>query len=597
MNLLRKINSILSLEEKKKARNLFLLMLIGMLLEMLGVGIVIPLITLLTRESHLPSLPFWSNVGNEFGEIGQVELVYGAMAALVLVYLVKNLFLGFLLWSQSNFAYGVQANLSKRLFFTYLNQPYVFHLRQNSAQLIRNATTEANLFASHALMQGMQLTAELLVVLGLAMLLMLVEPLGTLIVGLTLAIVATLFFRATRKRVLTWGAQRQFHEGLRLQHLQQGLGGIKDVILTGRQMAFLGQYDQHNTAASIAARHQEFLKQVPRLSLEWLAILGIAVLVMSMMVQGKALADVTPVIGAFAAAAFRLMPSINRILGSIQTLRYVTPVIDTLHNQVSLPPVFMLGNNSAPLRFEQEIRVENLTFSYEPDSNPVIKNINLSIKRGQTVGFVGTSGAGKSTLIDLLLGLLKADEGIVLVDAQDIQHNLRAWHKKIGYVPQSIFLTDDTLMRNIAFGVADDQIDESAVIKSIKAAQLEEFVRGLPEGLSTPVGERGVRLSGGQRQRIGIARALYNDPDVLVLDEATSALDNSTESEVMKPIISMHGIKTIVVVAHRLSTVEQCDYIYRLEAGCIVKQGKPAEVLYRSAGLYENSLFSERVNK
>ncbi len=566
MKLLYKINSILSLEEKKKARNLLLLMLIGMLLEMLGVGMVIPLISLLSQESPLPNFPFWSHVGSEFGGIGQVGLVYGAMAALVLVYLIKNLFLGFLLWCQSKFAYGVQANLSKRLFSTYLHQSYAFHLQQNSAQLIRNATTEANLFASHALMQGLQLMAEFLVVLGLAILLMLVEPLGTLIVGLTLGTVATLFFRTTRTRVLKWGAQRQFHEGLRLQHLQQGLGGIKDVIITGSQMSFLSQYDQHNTAASIAARHQEFLKQVPRLSLEWLAILGLAVLVISMMVQGRSLADVAPVIGAFAAAAFRLMPSLNRILGSIQTLRYVSPMIDTLHQQVHLP---LSSARQAPkqLVFDRDIRVDNVSFSYLADASPALKKVSLVIQKGQTVGFIGTSGSGKSTLIDVVLGLLKPQNGKILIDGQDIHVNLRAWQTIIGYVPQTIYLTDDSLKRNIAFGVPDDHIDESAVMAAIRAAQLEEFVTGLQQGLDTVVGERGVRISGGQRQRIGIARALYHDPALLVLDEATSALDNKTERGFMDAIDALHGRKTILIVAHRLSTVERCDQIFQLEHG------------------------------
>lgn len=579
MDSLRKINATLSPGERAEALNILFLMIIGMFLEMFGVGLVVPLMTLLAQDGGARGLPVLSVVQNYLGNIDYSSLVIGAMVVLALVYFVKNLFLSFLLRMQSKFAYGIQASLSQRLFFTYLHQPYSFHLQQNSAQLIRNVATETNLFASHALMQGMQFLTELLVVFGLVFLLIFIEPLGTMVAGLVLATVSVFFFRLTRTRVLKWGVQRQYHEGYRLQHLQQGLGGIKDVILSGRQSTFIAQYEMHNTAASAAAMHQEFLKQIPRLGLEWLAVFGLAAFIIGMVVQGRTLVDVAPVIGAFAAASFRLMPSINRILGSIQTLRYMRPVIDMLYVQCGLSPVVVLNNDSSLLRFEKEIRIESLDFSYASSNCTALKNISFVIKKGQTVGFVGVSGAGKSTLIDIVLGLLNPDKGRVMVDGHDIQNNLQAWHKRIGYVPQTIFLTDDTLRRNIAIGIPDDQIDEFALTKAIKEAQLEDFVAGLPQGLETFVGERGVRLSGGQRQRVGIARALYQDPDVLVLDEATSALDSATENEVMKPIIAMRGTKTVLVVAHRLSTVEHCDIIYRLEAGGIVDEGGPSDVL------------------
>lgn len=569
MDLLAKIKSILSPEEINRARIQLALMLIGMFLEMLGVGLVIPLITLLTQErAGLGGslLPFF---GDNTRGFDQATLIGVVMAILVVVYLIKNLFLAFLLWSQSRFAYGVQASLSRRLFSVYLHQPYAFHLQQNSAQLIRNATTEANLFASHALMQGMQLVAESMVVAGLVLLLMLLEPLGMLGVVLALGTATTLFFRVTRARVLIWGGQRQTHEGLRLQHLQQGLGGIKDVILTGRMDAFLERYDLHNVAAAVAARQQEFLKQVPRLSLEWLSIFGLAVLVASMVIRGEELADVAPVVAAFGAAAFRLMPSLNRILNAIQTLRYMSPVIDALQRQVLLP-VSRSDAEGAPLPFEREIEVANVRFSYQPDRPPALQNVTLTIRKGETVGFVGTSGSGKSTLIDVILGLLAPDDGSVKVDGRNINSNLREWQAMVGYVPQSIYLTDDTLRRNVAFGVPDGQIDEVAIGAAISAAQLDDFVAGLPDGLSTIVGERGVRLSGGQRQRIGIARALYHNPAVLVLDEATSALDNNTERGFMDAVEALHGRKTILIVAHRLSTVEKCDQIVQLENGKLV---------------------------
>jgi ABC-type multidrug transport system fused ATPase/permease subunit len=339
--------------------------------------------------------------------------------------------------------------------------------------------------------------------------------------------------------------------------------------LTGSQVSVLQQYQHHNIALSNSAMHQEFLKQVPRLALEWLSIFGVAVLLISMVLQSRSLVDVLPVVSAFAVASFRLMPSINRILGSVQSLRFMKPVIDTLHSEVRLP-ITALNNDGQPLKLEHEIKVENLIFMYGLESSPALHNISLTIKKGESVGFVGASGAGKSTLIDLLLGLLRPTQGRILVDGQNIENNVNAWQRNIGYVPQSIFLTDDSLMRNVAFGVPDDQIDESALLRALKAAQLWDFVLGLPEGLSTFVGERGVRLSGGQRQRIGIARALYHDPDILVLDEATSALDIETERGFMDAVDALHGQKTILIVAHRLTTVEKCDHLFRLSKGLLV---------------------------
>jgi ABC-type multidrug transport system fused ATPase/permease subunit len=566
MNVLEKINAILSRKERRQARKQLFLMTIGMFLEMLGVGVIIPLVALLTQENALQSIPF-----AEFMEgRTQTDLVFGVMTGLILVYLIKNLFLVFLLWKQSGFAYDIQVQLSQRLFFTYLRQPYAFHLQQNSAQLIRNVTVEVNFFTSRVLMQGLQLVTEGMVVIGLTVLLLLIEPMGTLLVGLILAFTVMLFFRVTRGLVLNWGSKRQFHEGLCLQHLQQGLGGIKDVILMGRETMFLSQYGRHNTLVAVAARWHEFLAQIPRLALEWLAVFGLALLVMSMVSQGRELVDVAPVIGAFAAAAFRLMPSINRILGGVQMVRYMVPVINTLYQQSRLPVREHATTGLASLDFVQEIRVDAVHFSYHAVGSPTLHDISLTIKKGQTIGFIGTSGSGKSTLIDVILGLLEPEQGRVLVDGRDIRNNLREWQAMIGYVPQSIYLTDDTLRRNIAFGMLDNQIDESAVLAAIQAAQLDRFVESLPDGLSTVVGERGVRLSGGQRQRIGIARALYRNPAVLVLDEASSALDSNTEHSVMEAVDALHGEKTILIVAHRLSTVEKCDRLFRLEDGRLV---------------------------
>jgi ABC-type multidrug transport system fused ATPase/permease subunit len=291
---------------------------------------------------------------------------------------------------------------------------------------------------------------------------------------------------------------------------------------------------------------------------------------------------ILPILGVFGASAFRLLPSVNRLLNAVQSMRFSETVIDSLYNELRLPAPDLARRSPPPREeFQKEIRVSEVTFTYAGASRPALSNVSFNVAKGESVGLVGPSGSGKSTAIDVVLGLLTPSSGTVVVDGIDIQENLRRWQDQIGYVPQSIFLTDDSLLRNVAYGIAPDDVDIEAVHRAIRAAQLEEFVAGLPEGLATVVGERGVRLSGGQRQRIGIARALYHDPAVLVLDEATSALDTATERGVMQAVEALHGSKTILIVAHRLSTVENCDRILRLHEGRLVEEGPPRALLAR----------------
>lgn len=317
------------------------------------------------------------------------------------------------------------------------------------------------------------------------------------------------------------------------------------------------------------------LQQFPRLWLELLAVSGLTILVISMLAQDRALEAVLPTLGLFAACAFRLMPSINRVLGAVQSLRYGLPVIDVLHEELNLATPKVADTPSLSTTFHDVLELCRITYAYPGAVEPALKDISLAIQRGESVGFIGASGAGKSTLVDILLGLLTPDTGEIRVDGKDIQTNLRNWQDQIGYVSQSIFLTDDTLRRNVAFGLPNEEIDDVAVRHAIRAAQLEEFATSLPDGLQTFVGERGVRLSGGQRQRIGIARALYHDPPVLVLDEATSSLDAETERGVMQAITALQGTKTIIIVAHRLSTVDHCNRLYRLHEGRLVEDETP----------------------
>lgn len=568
----RKFWHLLTARQKRSAIALLGIMLLGMILETFGVAFVMPAIGVMVSEDlprSYPALAPWLAL---LGHPTQQELVVGGMLVFVAIIASKAIVLGFLAWKQARFSFGLQAALSERLFAGYLRQPWTFHLQRNSAQLIRNATREVAMCTDVSL--GMlALLTECLVVLGISVLLVVVEPVGALVVVATLGIAAWTLHRATRRKLLAWGKARQHHEGMRIQHLQQGLGGAKDVKLLGREAEFIQQYSVHNNGTARVSEYVSTVQQFPRLWLELLAAVGLACLVIVMIAQGRPLAALLPALGVFGVAAFRLMPSMSRIMGSLQSLRYSIPVIDTLHAELEALNATPERERGRALRFEHSLTLQDVSFRYPGANGFALTNVSLTIRRGVSAGIIGGSGAGKTTLVDLLLGLLAPASGHISVDGVDIRGNMRGWQNQIGYVPQAVFLTDDTLRRNVAFGLADADIDDAAIGRAIHAAQLDEFVSGLPERLESIVGERGVKLSGGQRQRIGIARALYHDPAVLVLDEATSSLDSTTEGGVMAAVNALQGNKTVVVVAHRLSTVERCDHVFRLDHGRIVEQG------------------------
>lgn len=585
----RKSWELLSPRERKSALMLFGLMVIGMALETLSIGLVIPATVLMIQEDVVGRYPFLQPLLAALGNPSQQVLIGCGMLTLVGIYLIKAWFLAFLAWWQMRFGFGVQAQLSQRLFTIYLRQPYTFHLQRNTAELIRNTVNEVQQLWLLVLHPGMLVLTEGLVLLGIAFLLLIIEPLGALVVVLVLGGTTWGFHRWVRTRITVWGEARQYHDGLRIQHLQQGLGGVKDVKLLGRERDFLTQYHEHNVQSAKMGQFQSTLQQLPRLWLELLAVVGLAILVLSMLAQGRDMGSIVPTLGLFAAASFRLMPSVNRVLSAVISLRYGLPVINTLHEELKISALEQdtQGDNST-LAFEKEIRLTDITYTYPGAPAPALNRLSIIIQKSESVGFIGSSGSGKSTLVDVILGLLTPTAGQVVVDGQNIEQNLRAWQDKIGYVPQSIYLTDDTIRRNVAFGLPNEQIDNVAVARAIRAAQLEEFVASLPEGLETIVGERGIRLSGGQRQRIGIARALYHDPDVLVLDEATSALDTVTEEDVMQAVTALQGSKTILIVAHRFSTVERCNRLYQLEHGRVTAEGVPDSMIYQRRQLIKN---------
>ena len=578
------IYGLLNVGERRRIIVLFSLMVVGMGLEMLGIGLIIPAVTLLLQTAPSETYPPLAVVVEMLGQPTQVQLITGAMLLLVGVYLVKALFLGFLAWYQNDFAFGVQRHISRELFATYLYQPYVFHLQRNSAQLIRNAVNEVHKLWFLILNPTLVVLGEGLVLVGVTCLLFIVEPIGALIVVLVLGCAAWGFHLYTRGRLLRLGIARQHHDGQRIQELQQGLGGVKEAKLLGRESGFLAKYEEHNAESARVEQFQATLQLLPRLWIELLAVTGLATLIITMLMQGQAAASIVPTLGLFAAAAFRLMPSAYRVLGAVQNLPYGMPVIKMLREELKLSSELPANaeasvNSQVANSFKNDIRLVDVDYMYPSSPEFALKGLNISIRKGDSIGFVGPSGSGKSTLVDIVLGLLTPTSGEVQVDKKNIQTGLRSWQDQIGYVPQSVYLTDDTLRNNVAFGIPSDQIDEGAVARAVQAAQLDTFVANQPHGLDTVVGERGVRLSGGQLQRIGIARALYHDPSVLVLDEATSALDTLTEKGVMDSVEALQGSKTLLIVAHRLSTVEHCSRLYQLDRGRVIAEGAPAQLL------------------
>lgn len=581
MTTVRKIWHILTSSQRWAAIWLAVMMTIGMLLEMLGVGVVLPALAAMSGgptaggSTTLARLRVW------LGNPDDATLVIMGLVALVSVYAVKAAFLIHLGWRQAEFVTGLQASVSNRLFAIYLRQPWAFHLQHNSATLIHKTSGEVHQFAALAAIL-LQFVSEALVVGGVSCLLLVLEPVGALGAAVALGAATWVLQRLTRRRIDAWGVRSRAHDILRMKHLHEGLAGAKDVKVLGREATFIERFERDESVSAAMRARLSAAQQLPRLWYELLAVAGLALIGAVLIWQGNTGPRLLSRLGLFAAAAFRLMPSANRMMITWQSLRYFKPAIDSVSAELSLES-HEATTGGPPIEFGKVIELSGITYRYPGAASRALEGVSLRLRKGGSLGIIGGSGAGKSTLVDLFLGLLTPEAGAILVDGRDIRGNIRSWQDQIGYVPQSIYLTDDTIAANVAFGLPPAEIDTDAVRRALRAAQLDEFIATLPDGLGTLVGERGVRLSGGQRQRIGIARALYRDPPILVLDEATSSLDTDTERGVMAAVNELHGAKTLVIVAHRLSTVAECDELICLERGRIVREGTFTEVTGGSA--------------
>lgn len=567
--------AILSRSEKRSLGVILCLLLIGSALETFSLGLVIPIIGVLGSGDFSRRFP---DVYVFLGSPSRELLATYALLFLVFIYVCKTAFLIWSSWVQKGFSTSVTARLGRLLYSNYLRKPYSFHVELNSSELIRNVQNSASLM-SGLIEPILGALADALVAFGLLTLMFIVEPIGTISTLFIFGSCGFVFNRFSRDKIKKWGESQNFHKGMVLKHLQQGFGGVKDVVVLDKQDYFVEEFSKHLDANARVQKHFSIAQSIPRYGLEILALVGLTALVASMSLAGKDITEIVPVLGLFGATAFRLIPAVNRGISNLQLYNLSLPALNGIFPD--LTTTIQKENNRETYELLDEISVSNVSFTYPRAENTTLEDISLFVKKGEAVGLIGTSGSGKSTFVDLLLGLFKPSNGEVKIDGKSIYNDLVSWRKIVGYVPQNIYLCDDTLEKNIAYGIDDSLISQESLRRSLSQSQLETFVDSLKDGLGTFVGERGVRLSGGQIQRIGIARALYHDPDILVLDEATSALDQETERGVMDAVKALKGSKTVIVVAHRLSTVEYCDRLYKFENGKIIDFGKSDEVLNR----------------
>jgi ABC-type bacteriocin/lantibiotic exporter with double-glycine peptidase domain len=563
-NILKKINFLITKRQRLGLAVLTLLLFIGMILEVFGLGILIPAITVLLDPEKVGENPILANAKVFFEGYSDQNFILILLGAIVIIYFVKSFFLVFLTHKQNRFLNNITAYLANNLYSSYLNQPYSFHLKRNASELIKNIQIEIN-YLNTFLVALMSLYIEGGFVLSILAALIYIEPLGAISIGIFYGVLSVIFLQFTKKKLKYWGKLRESLDGQVAKIALEGIGGIKDILILGKTNFFINEFSNKSYLKARLNANQGTISQIPRFYLELISIIGLVSFIILLLFQGKDTTSLITVLGVFVAATFRMIPSLNRIIASTQTMKYYISSLDVVYSEIKNYDEFKkIDKNHKIFSLQKSIEFKNISFCFNKE-NEVLKNINLVIKRGQSIGIMGESGSGKSTLVDLLLGLLKPTSGEILIDGISGLQTGQSWRNSIGYVSQSIFLTDDSVKNNIALGIPDHQIDNKRIIELLKQTKLDKLVNEMPFGINTLVGERGIQISGGQRQRIGLARALYNNPDILILDEATSALDSETEIEVMKSIYKLKKDKTIIMIAHRLSTLENCDFIFNIE--------------------------------
>lgn len=572
LQILKKLNLLLDKKQKKTMASLTVLMVIGAALQTAGVGMILPVVSIVMDKEAMQKEGLLRDVYLLVGGGSETRFTILVMVALIIVFIIKNAFLYFQQKVTLSFVYTNQFRTSERMMKNYLRRGYEFYLNADTAVVQRSITSDVN--NMYALILALlTLMSDAIVFVFLVTFCFLQDPTMTILIAGVLLLLLVLIKKVLKPILHKAGEDNQnYYSGL-FKWISQTVQGIKEVKISCKEQYFVSEYVKCGKGYVDAVQKYSLFNQVPKLLIETICVICMIGYMMFMILTGVNSEDMLTTLTAFAAAALVLLPCVNRVNNQINNISYFEPffmgVSDNLQDEISGVKVDMsyATDSDEKLPITEQIELKDIVYAYPNTEKLIFDKADLTIPVGASVGIVGTSGAGKSTVVDILLGLLEVKSGQILADGQDVKTRYRAWLKNIGYIPQMIFMLDDTIRKNVAFGVPEDKIDEERLWEVLKEAQLDEFIKMLPEGLDTGIGERGIRLSGGQRQRIGIARALYNNPEVLILDEATSALDNDTEAAIMESINRLHGKKTLIIIAHRLQTIEKCDMVYRVENG------------------------------
>ena len=568
MSLVKSVFKVFDGKQKRKLFGMAFLILINSGVSLLGVSVLLPFIQAVTAPEELLANRYVAAFYEWMGMENPNELITAIAIGIVIVYLAKNAFIIFMNNMQYRFSYYGKREMQDRLMKYYISKDYTFFLNHNSAELMRDINNDPEMFYA-AVLNMLQLAAELCTSTILIIFLVVTDPIITLGVALAMMLMVLLFMKKLKRTLARFGDERRKYNANIIQCMQQAFGGIKEIKIANRESYFEEEFRKQNGLYTYVIKQNAFLSSIPKPVMEALCIAGLMITIAVRINMTES--DPTHFVGVlavFAAAAFYLLPSANKMSEYLASIIHNGVVI---HKIGDLEIDLSEERDYPAMALEREIRVNDMTFTYPEMEEPVLSHVNVTIPKNSSVAFIGPSGAGKTTMVDLILGVLKPQEGQITLDGVDISTSYRGWHDKIGYIPQTIYMLDDTIRNNIAFGKKEGINDED-VWAALRQAQLDEFVESLEEGLDTVIGEAGVRLSGGQRQRIGIARALYRKPEVLVLDEATSALDTETEAAVMQAIDSLQGKMTMLIIAHRLSTIKNCNIVYKVENGSVTVQ-------------------------